>query len=341
MDTELHDICILFDTTEESWGGGNQFLRSLASELTQMGCTVTRRPTRTTEAVLLNSYLYGRGRPLHPKQVAQLRQTGRMTLTGRVLPLGVQLRRKRRGPVLVHRVDGVPELVRGHRSSADEVQPSVNRLTDHTVFQSEFCRTTFIEHCGFTPKSSSIISNAVDPTLFYPTRLNDTSRDTLRLAAVSWSDNIRKGFPTLAELSRLPGVELTFVGRWCSSVDPANVKLAGVHDSKGVGDILRSCHAMVHAAWGEPCSNAIVEAMACGLPILYRDSGGNRELAQDCGIALSDDVRKDVEALRQQYHTLRKKVLADRAEFLIERAAREYLDVLRRAVLRHESTNDA
>ena len=339
--TELNDICILFDTTAASWGGGNQFLRSLASELTHMGCTVTRRPTRTTRAVLLNSYLYGRGKALHPRQVAQLRQTGKMTLTGRVFPQNVQLRRQRKGPVLIHRVDGVPELVRGHRSRADEVQPSVNRLTDHTVFQSEFCRTSFIENCRFTPASSNIITNAVDPALFYPAEAPDTPSGTLRLTALSWSDNIRKGFPTLAELSRLPGVELTFVGRWCPEVDPDEVQLAGVQDSKGVGDILRSSHAMVHAAWGEPCSNAIVEAMACGLPILYRDSGGNRELAQDYGVALGDNVALGVEALRQQYQALRKKVLKDRFRFLINRAAREYLDVFQEVIVRHESGNNA
>ena len=334
------DLCVLFDAIDAPTGGGNQFLKALSAELTAMGHRVTRRPTPSTQAVLLNGFNYASGKSLRVRQVAHLRQTGKMTILGELVPIRLQLRRARRGPVLLHRVDGVPELVRGKRTVADEVQPAVDRLTDHTIFQTEYCRESFVQHCGISPASWSVINNAVDPTLFYPGDGSEEPNGTIRLVAVSWSSNIRKGFPVLAEISRLPDVELTFVGRWCPEVDPANVKLAGVLESSGVGDILRSSHAMIHAAFEEPCSNAIVEAMACGLPIVYRDSGGNRELAEEYGIALSDDLRRDVDNLRQRYQFLRDKVLTDRSRFLINRAASEYLSLFRRAIAEHTLISD-
>ena len=329
------DLCVLFDAIDAPTGGGNQFLKALAIEFAAMGHRVTGRPTRDTEAVLLNGFNYASGKPLRVRQVAQLRQTGRMSLLGELVPIPLQLRRARRGPVLIHRVDGVPELVRGKRTAADEVQPAVDRLTDHTIFQTQYCRDSFVQHCGISPANWRIINNAVDPALFYPDANVDAPDGTLRLVAVSWSANIRKGFPALADISRLPGVELTFVGRWCPEVDPADVKLAGVRDSRGVADILRFSHAMVHAAYEEPCSNAIVEAMACGLPVVYRDSGGNRELAEEYGVALSDDYRADIDSLRQRYSALREKVLTDRPRFLISRAAKEYLSLFRQAIAGH------
>ena len=334
--TSSINLCVLFDAIDAPTGGGNQFLKALAIELKALGHRVTSRPTSDTQAVLLNGFNYASGKPLRVRQVAQLRQTGRMSLLGELVPIPLQLRRTRRGPVLIHRVDGVPELVRGKRTVADEVQPAVDRLTDHTVFQTRYCRNSFVQHCGISPENWRVINNAVDPTLFYPDPNIDAPNGTLRLVAVSWSSNIRKGFPTLADISRLPGVELTFVGRWCAEVDPANVKLVGVRDSRGVGEVLRSSHAMVHAAYEEPCSNAIVEAMACGLPVVYRDSGGNRELAEEYGMALSDDPEADIHNLGQRYSVLREKVLKDRPRFLINRAAKEYLALFRAAIAGHE-----
>lgn len=328
------DICILFDITASPWGGGNQFLRSIASELSRLGHSVTNRPTSNTQVVLLNAFLYAQGRHFRPGQIAQLRQTGTMTRLGRVIPPVLQMLRPRKGPILVHRVDGVPGVVRGTWSRSDRVQTSVNRLADHTIFQSEYCKTSFEEHSATPPTSWRVIQNAVDPQVFYPAPDGAWSGGVLRLAAVSWSDNPRKGFAAMAEASRLPGVEVTFVGRWCADVHPANVKMAGVLESAKIADVLRSSHAMLHPAWNEPCSNAIIEAMACGLPVIYRDSGGNRELAGKYGVPMTEDgdLPAALDDLRRQYRSLRKKVLQNRASFLINRAANEYLAMIRYAI---------
>ena len=156
------------------------------------------------------------------------------------------------------------------------------------------------------------------------------------MIAVSWSSNPRKGFATIARVSRLAGVEVTFVGNWCADVDPAGVRLAGVMRSKELAEVLRSSHAMLHAGWNESCSNAIVEAMACGLPIVYRDSGGNRELAGDYGVHLTDDLSEVIEGLLRQYSYLRDRVLEDRELFLINRAAEEYISMFRYVIANHK-----
>ena len=38
-----------------------------------------------------------------------------------------------------------------------------------------------------------------------------------------------------------------------------------------------------------PCSNSVLEALSCGLPIVYSDSGGTKELVGNAGIALKVD----------------------------------------------------
>ena len=259
-----------------------------------------------------------------------------MTSLGSRLPAWSYMLRARKGPPIIHRVDGVPELVRGHKSMADNVQPAVNRLADHTIFQTEYCRTSFSEHSKIVPASWRIVHNAVDPRVFFP-NLNGAwnNKEPLRIVGVSWSSNPRKGFATLAEASLLPGVEVTFVGNWCPDISPAKVKLTGPLRSEDLAEILRSSHVMLHAAWEEPCSNAIVEAMACGLPVIYRDSGGSRELTDEYGVALTEDLSDTLDNLRSQYVDLRQKVLSNRDKFLISRAANEYLSLFRYAIANH------
>ncbi len=190
---------------------------------------------------------------------------------------------------------------------------------------------SFADHCGIYPERSTIIYNAVDPRLFYP-RVKDIGfADRLRLVAVSWSANRRKGFDTLAEMSKLSGVELTFAGNWCPEVPTENVELVGVLQSSELADLMRSSHAMVHAAYNEPCANAIVEAMACGLPVIYRDSGGNRELAGEFGVPITEDLQGDIKGLRERLSQLQRGLIDNMGRFLIERAAREYVSVFREA----------
>ena len=329
------DICVLFDTIDSPWGGANQFLNSLVSEFRRLGHRVTSNPTPRSEVVLLNAFLRGPGNYLHPWQITQLKYKGEMNRLGRLIPSLAYRFRKRKGPVLIHRLDGVAELIRGRRTKADEVQPAVNRLTDHTIFQTEYCRTSFAEHCGVVPASWRVIKNAVDPEVFFPSPDPPQKAGPLRLVAASWSSNPIKGFATLAEVSRLPGVELTFVGNWCPDVDLANVRLAGVMRSMELAEVMRSSHAMIHAAWNEPCSNAIVEAMACGLPVIYRDSGGNRELAGEYGVALTEDLADTLHNLKQRYGDHREKILQNRDRFLIDRAARKYLSLFQYAIDKH------
>ncbi len=326
------NLCIWFETTKVPWGGSNQFLSALVKELTRMGHQVSHLPNpHQTQIVLINAFLNAPGRYICSRQIAQLKQTGRVTKLGKWIPQFLWLLQRRRGPILVHRLDGIAELYRGQRSKADAIQPVVNQLTDYTIFQSIYCRESFAQH-GIRPPRSSLIYNGVDPSIFYPPARGLVPSPVSRLVAVSWSNNPRKGFATLAQFSRIPGIEIRFVGHWSPSIDPARVILMGIKSSLELAQIMRQSHAMIHAAENEPCSNTIVEALACGLPVLFRDSGGNRELAGNYGVALTDDLEADIQKLRTSYNELRDKILVDRPRFLISRAAQEYVKVFQQAL---------
>jgi len=271
--------------------------------------------------------------PISVNEVGQVKATGHVNAVGRFIPVTLWRLLPRRGPALVHRLDGVAQLIRGFPSAADKLAPAINRLSDYTIFQSVYSRDSFAEF-GVRPERFRIIYNGVDPRIFYPA--SSASKrylgPTLRLIAVSWSPNPRKGFATLARISKLPGVEVRFVGRWPAEIDPGNVKRLGALTSPEVAEAMRASDAMIHAAENEPCSNAILEALACGLPVLYKASGGNPEIAGPYGIALTEDLAANVEELRVRYNVLREKILDNRHEFLITKAATQYLEVFEEAL---------
>jgi glycosyltransferase involved in cell wall biosynthesis len=56
---------------------------------------------------------------------------------------------------------------------------------------------------------------------------------------------------------------------------------------------LRSCDAFVNLSENEACPNVVLEALASGLPILFRDSGGVSELVGEAGIAIEPATFRD------------------------------------------------
>jgi glycosyltransferase involved in cell wall biosynthesis len=302
----------------------------MQTELISLGHDVTLAPSPDRDLVLFNAWNLGPNMYNRPSRLAEVRARGRATILGRVVPAAFWNAMPRRGPALVHRVDGVAEEVRGQPGRADPTQFALNGLADLTIFQTEYCRTSFKDY-GILPKNYSTVVNGVDSEIFYPP--NEAPKNTnLRLVASSWSSNPRKGFEVLSLASEVLGVEVIFAGNWAESVPVRNVDVRGALRREDLAALLRSADGFLHAARNEPCSNSIIEALATGLPVIYRDSGGNKELASDHGVALGDDVAATIETFSRQRLALRERLLADRERFLAPVAVQAYLEAFERAI---------
>src|SRR5206468_10667956 len=61
----------------------------------------------------------------------------------------------------------------------------------------------------------------------------------------------------------------------------------GTYTQAAAPDVFRSADVLLHTKYNDPCPGLVVEAMACGLPVVYSSSGGVPELVgQDAGIGL-------------------------------------------------------
>jgi glycosyltransferase involved in cell wall biosynthesis len=332
--------CLYFESFQKRGGGANQFLRSLSQEFNRMGYELTNHPDSLVDVMLINTFLRASGRRIRPNEIAQVKQTGKVSWLGRYTKINFWKFFPRKGPAIVHRLDGIPRLYRGHKTQADDLQLAINSYVDYTIFQSAYAQKSFINE-GINPAESCIIYNGVNPAFFYPKSKKKVPTKSIKLLAVSWSSNPSKGFALLARISKIPDVNISFVGNWCPTINAENVNVLGPKEPVEIAEIMRSSDAMVHAGENEACSNAILEALACGLPVLYLNAGGNPELAGKYGVALTEDLAGNIDEIKECYKSFRELIIADRSNFLINRCAREYLVAFEKAILiRRENEYD-
>ena len=268
------------------YGGSNQFLTALRDEVRRRGIRVSAGAVGpTTRACLVHSYLVD------------------------VDELKAALPRECR---VVHRVDGPVSLYRGRDDGADRRIAEINEgLAQATIFQSRWSLDAHRE-LGLDLREPIVIPNAVDPRIFYPPREREQlAGRRVRVIATSWSDNPRKGagtFDWLARAADSSRYEFTFVGRSTEPLD--GVRIVPPVGSGELAKVLRRHDIYVAPSIDDPCSNALLEALACGLPALYARSGGHPELVGEAGIPfeLRDELPAALDELVGEFDERRSRI---------------------------------
>jgi glycosyltransferase involved in cell wall biosynthesis len=257
---ERADVSIFHDFVPPPYGGGNQFLWGLRRELERRLWRVEANTVSpVTRACLFNSFNFDFDR----------------------------LRRLKRGGCrMVHRVDGPIAAYRGVDEGLDQRIWQMNHdMAEATVFQSEYSRRSHGE-MGLTFRAPLVIRNAADPAIFNAEgRGAFLAGPRVRLIASSWSSNPNKGADVYAWLDQhldFTRYEFTFLGR--SAVPFKNIQVVPPAASEGVAAQLRVHDVFVIASRNEPCSNALIEALSCGLPVVYLDSGSHGEIVGPAGL---------------------------------------------------------
>ena len=81
------------------------------------------------------------------------------------------------------------------------------------------------------------------------------------------------------------------------------VVFAGRYAQRDAPSVYRRAHVLLHPKVNDPCPNVVLEALACGVPVVHSASGGTPELVGDGGIGVPSetswerDVPPDPEAL--------------------------------------------
>lgn len=259
------DLALFHEFEPPPGGGGHQFLRALSGELRRRGLSVElNRLSGQTPTCLFNSFNF---------DFARLRRFARADAR------------------MVHRVDGPIGVYRGFDDGTDARIAEINAELAHaTVVQSEWSLDKHRE-LGIPLRNPVVIHNTVDPRIFFPPeRRPPLAGRRVRVIATSWSDNPRKGSGTLAWLDRnldRGRFELTFVGRTSATFE--RIRAVPPVDSLRLAALLREHDLYLAPSRDDPCSNALLEGLACGLPAAYLRSGGHPELVRGAGVPFTCD----------------------------------------------------
>jgi glycosyltransferase involved in cell wall biosynthesis len=175
---------------------------------------------------------------------------------------------------------------------------------DYVFYQSAFCRKSADKFLGQRGGQGEILYNAVDTRVFSPkTDAAESARRFLFLVTGKIDDHLfyrlESTLKGLAE-ARRQGLDCGLViAGWVA--DTPLIRARTLADELGLSDVVafsgpytqeeapalyRQADAYVMTKHNDPCPNTVLEALACGLPVLYSDSGGVGELVGSCGIAL-------------------------------------------------------
>jgi len=203
---------------------------------------------------------------------------------------------------------GVPVVVSNHAAlTASKVgDPAADAYPDlfaaatavHCVSEAGRRET---ERLGLAPGKARVVRNAVDTSLFTPApRPRDATLRVIGVGGVDWKKGYGYALGAIARL-RAAGIAVSFE---ILGGDPAPasgrpgdrqrvlylihdlglddaVTLRGQVSQQEVLERLRASDVLLQASISEGLPNAVLEAMACGLPVVVTDAGGVPEAVTD------------------------------------------------------------
>jgi glycosyltransferase involved in cell wall biosynthesis len=209
---------------------------------------------------------------------------------------------RRRGVRIVQRLDGINWIHRRRRTGIRHfiraetgnvlLRTIRTRFSDAVVYQSEFAKSWWERSYGPAGRPDTVIHNAVDLAVYTPEGMVTPPDDQFKVLLVEGSlqGGYETGLSVAADLCRrldriltepitlAVAGQVTLEQRKRNDSVHTNIEWLGLVPAESIPDLDRSAHLLFSADLNPACPNAVIEALACGLPVAAFDTGALREL---------------------------------------------------------------
>jgi glycosyltransferase involved in cell wall biosynthesis len=281
------------------WGGGNLFVKNLSEFLLKNGHDVIYDLSeKNIDLILLTD-------PRSRKESSS---------TFNHIEILNYKKKVNKDVVVVQRINECDE--RKGTNNINKLYLTASNSADHIIFVSSWLRDIYL-NLGMNPEKSSVVLAGANKKIF-----NKDNRETwdgsskLKLVTHHWSNHENKGFDVYKQLDDLIShknwknkLEFTYIGNMNENYKFINSNIFSPLDGRELASVIKKHHIYITASINEPSGNHHIEAAQCGLPIIYRNSGGIPEYCNEYGVELHEDVEQTIDYVFNNYEYLNNKVL--------------------------------
>lgn len=170
---------------------------------------------------------------------------------------------------------------------------------DAVIVQTEYDKKMIEKYFGLRDKVF-VIHNGIDfdyVSKIPAADMSDANADKIFVCAASWhpqkrlEDNIRL-FQHIRK-KECKNSYLLILGKIGYNLNISkdmleNVVHLGQKSHEECLSIYKSSDYFIHLAWMDHCPNVVVEALACGTPVICSNSGGTKEIVRDSGLIIKE-----------------------------------------------------
>lgn len=182
---------------------------------------------------------------------------------------------------------------------------------DHVIFVSSWLRDIYI-NIGMNPNKTSVIMSGADTEIFNTKNTKKFNKADIKFVTHHWSSHENKGFDIYSEFDFLLGTKeyehlsFTYIGNVPKDVNFKNITVKKPLSGHELANEIKKSDIYLTASKNEPSGNHHIEAAQCGLPILYRNSGGIPEYCKGFGVEFQNNFKESLDIIINEYEFYKK-----------------------------------